>query len=73
MESEEEVNDLKRAKSERENSQKIINELAKRFKTTKNNTIEIISLLENYSFSQEITKKLQWYETYIKNYYPHTQ
>ncbi|HCY21704.1 TPA: hypothetical protein DIC40_07865 [Patescibacteria group bacterium] len=59
METEEDVNDLKRSKSERENSQKIINELAKRFKITKNNTVEIISLLENDSFSQEILKKLQ--------------
>ncbi|AHB41548.1 hypothetical protein P148_SR1C00001G0758 [candidate division SR1 bacterium RAAC1_SR1_1] len=73
METEEDVNDLKRSKSERENSQKIINELAKRFKITKNNTVEIISLLENDSFSQEILKKLQGYEAYIKNYYPHTK
>lgn len=65
---EENVIDLKRSKQERENLEITIKELAKRFFTTKKKVTAIFSLIEKDSFSQEITKKLEGYATYLKTY-----
>lgn len=65
---EENVIDLKRPKHERENLEKTIKELAKRFFITKKKVTAIFSLIEKDSFSQEITKKLEGYATYLKAY-----
>lgn len=64
------INEYKKDSSiwEKTNLEMIIKELAKRINTNKKNIIEIISLLEDDSFSQETIKILKWYEVYIKRY-----